>query len=189
MPGSLPLMKPGWFVAPIIAVTLLTACGQPNASDTPGAGGVATTAPSPTPAAPSPQPVATAANITTPCTKGQPKTLADGLRIQDSKCGSGAEATRGSSIKVKYVGKLTTGKVFDSSAKHGGKPFPVRIGVGAVIPGWDEGVPGMRVGGVRLLTIPPALGYGSTGAGPIPPNSTLEFTITLVAVSPAPSPS
>jgi len=168
---------------------LLTGCGKPNASETPGAAAVQSPAPSPTPVAASPAPIATAAAITTPCTKGQTKTLVDGLQIQDSKCGKGAVAARGSSIKVTYVGRLSTGKIFDSSAKHGGKPFPVRIGVGAVIPGWDEGVPGMRVGGVRRLIIPPALGYGSTGAGPIPPNSTLEFTITLVGVSPAPSPS
>jgi FKBP-type peptidyl-prolyl cis-trans isomerase len=182
-------MKSSWFIAPVLAISLLTACGQPNASDTPGASAVQSPAPSPTPAAVSPAPIATAAAITTPCTKGQTKTLVDGLQIKDSKCGKGPEATRGSSIKVKYVGKLATGKVFDSSAKHGGKPFPVTIGVGAVIPGWDEGVPGMRVGGIRRLIIPPSLGYGSTGAGPIPPNSTLEFTITLVGVSPTPSPS
>jgi FKBP-type peptidyl-prolyl cis-trans isomerase len=84
---------------------------------------------------------------------------------------------------VKYVGKLSSGKVFDSSAKHGGKPYSTRIGVGAAIPGLDEGVPGMRVGGVRNLLIPPALAFGSSGAGSIPPNATIEFTIKLLAVS------
>jgi FKBP-type peptidyl-prolyl cis-trans isomerase len=90
---------------------------------------------------------------------------------------------------VKYVGKLATGQVFDSSRRHGNKPFKTPIGMNAVIPGWDEGVPGMRVGGVRMLTIPPALGYGASGAGTIPPNSTLEFKIRLVGVVPSPSPS
>jgi FKBP-type peptidyl-prolyl cis-trans isomerase len=166
----------------MVAVALGAACGRPNASDTPGANLLGAGA-SPTAQPPSPTPIATAAAVTTPCTKGQTKTTPDGVRINDSKCGTGAEATRGSSIKVKYVGKLASGKIFDSSARHGGKPYSTRIGVGAVIPGWDEGVPGMRVGGVRNLLIPPALAYGSTGAGSIPPNATIEFTIKLVAVS------
>jgi hypothetical protein len=179
-----------YFALLILVVVLSTACGDPNASDTPGAG-LATnnpvaSQPSPTP---TPAPLVTAAAVTTPCTKGQIKTTVDGVKIRDSKCGSGPEATRGSSIDVKYVGKLASGKVFDSSAQHGGKPFSTPIGVGAVIPGWDEGVPGMRVGGVRTLIIPPALGYGTSGVGTIPPNSTLQFTISLVGVKPGPSPS
>jgi FKBP-type peptidyl-prolyl cis-trans isomerase len=177
------------FVLPLaITMFVLVACGQPNASDTPGAAGPPTANPSPT-AAPSPTALATPAVITTPCTKGQTKTTIDGLRINDSKCGTGPEATRGSVIEVKYVAKLATGKVFYSTAKHGNKPFKTPLGVGAVIPGWDEGIPGMRVGGVRLLTVPPALGFGQTGAGPIPPHSTLVFTIKLVGVTPGPSPS
>ena len=182
-------MRSRWLAISIVVLALLVSCGEPNPSETPGAAPLPTTTASPTPTVPEPSPLASAANISTPCTKGQTKTVAGGLKIKDLKCGSGAEAERGSSIEVKYVGKLSSGKVFDSSAKHGGKPLPVRIGFQAVIPGWDEGVPGMRVGGVRQLIIPPALAYGSSGAGPIPPNSTLDFTITLVAVSPAPSPS
>ncbi|MDP9225992.1 MAG: FKBP-type peptidyl-prolyl cis-trans isomerase [Actinomycetota bacterium] len=168
------------FAVAMIAGALGAACGQPNASDTPGANLLGA---GPSTTAPSPSPIATAAAVTTSCTKGQTKIIPGGERVNDSKCGTGAEATRGSSIQVKYVGKLSSGKVFDSSAKHGGKPYSTRIGVGAVIPGWDEGVPGMRVGGVRNLLIPPALAYGSTGAGSIPPNATIEFTIKLVAVS------
>jgi FKBP-type peptidyl-prolyl cis-trans isomerase len=165
-----------------LVFALLASCGQPNASDTPGAAQVSTSSPA-TQAQPSPQPIATAAAVTTPCTKGKTETTPNGVRIVDSKCGSGKEATRGSAIKVKYVGKLDTGKVFDSTAKHGGKPYQTRIAVGAVIPGWDEGVPGMRVGGVRHLLIPPTMAYGSTGAGAIPPNATIEFTIKLVGVT------
>jgi FKBP-type peptidyl-prolyl cis-trans isomerase len=178
-------------VALLMASFLVASCGQPNQSDTPGAGAAApTTVASPTPTAPSPQALATPANITTPCTKGATKRTVDGLSIKDTKCGKGAEATRGSVIQVKYVGKLATGQVFDATSKHPGKkPSKFPIGVGRVIGGWDEGVPGMRVGGVRELTIPPALGYGQAGQGPIPPNSTLEFTITLVGVKPGPSPS
>lgn len=164
-----------------VAIALMASCGKPNANDTPGANGLGA---APTTAAPpSPTPIPTAAAVTTPCTHGQTKTTVDGVRINDSKCGTGAEATRGSSIKVKYVGKLSSGKVFDSSAKQGGKPYSTRIGVGAVIPGWDEGVPGMRVGGVRNLLIPPQMAYGASGAGAIPPNATIEFTIKLVAVT------
>jgi FKBP-type peptidyl-prolyl cis-trans isomerase len=177
-----------WSALLVLLVVLSAACGDPNASDTPGAG-LVTNDPLASQPTPTPAPLATAAAVTTLCTKGQTKTTVGGVRIRDSKCGSGPEATRGSSIKVKYVGKLATGQVFDSSARHGGKPFPTRIGVGAVIPGWDEGVPGMRVGGIRTLVIPPALAYGSSGAGTIPPNSTLEFTITLLSVKPGPSPS
>jgi hypothetical protein len=193
-PGRLPpVKKTGSFaVALVTASFLVISCGQPNASDTPGAGAAPpTTVASPTPTAPSPEALATPATITTPCTKGATKTTVDGLSIKDTKCGNGPEATRGSVIAVKYVGKLPTGKVFDSTAKHPGKkPTKFPIGVGAVIGGWDEGVPGMRVGGVRILTIPPALAYGSGGRPPvIPPNSTLEFTISLVGVKPGPSPS
>jgi FK506-binding nuclear protein len=172
----------------VVAIALLTACGDPNASDTPGAIASLTPAGSqatPTPT-PQPQPAVTAAKITTACTKGKIKTTPGGVKIKDSKCGTGKEATRGSVIKVKYVGKLSSGKVFDSSAKHGGKPVKFPIGVGQVIPGWDEAIPGMRVGGVRTLVIPPAMAYGSSRAGTIPPNSTLVFQVKLLGVLGAP---
>ena len=182
------MKRAGCLLLWVVVVTMFAACGDPNPSDTPGAG-LATTNAAASQPSPTPTPLATAATITTPCTKGQTKTTIDGLRIRDTKCGTGPEATRGSTIKVKYVGKLATGQVFDSSKRHGNKPFKTPIGMNAVIPGWDEGVPGMRVGGVRMLTIPPALGYGASGAGTIPPNSTLEFKIRLVGVVPSPSPS
>lgn len=100
----------------------------------------------------------------------------------DVKPGKGAEAKAGDHIKVHYVGKLTDGKVFDSSRKRD-KPFEFDLGKGKVIKGWDEGVAGMKVGGVRKLTIPPHLAYGSRGAAPvIPPNATLEFEVELLDV-------
>ncbi|MEA2508562.1 MAG: FKBP-type peptidyl-prolyl cis-trans isomerase FkpA [Actinomycetota bacterium] len=173
-------------LAAVVAVLILASCGQPNISDTPGAAPAASNTPAPTQAAPTPTaaPAPTAAAITTPCTKGKTITTPNGVKVTDAKCGKGAEATRGSTIKVLYVGKLSSGKVFDASSRHGNKPLKILIGQGAVIPGWDEAVPGMRVGGVRDLTIPPAMAYGSSGAGTaIPPNATIEFRIKLVGVT------
>jgi FK506-binding nuclear protein len=167
-------------VLTLLVTALLAACGQPNASDVPGA--LAPSSPSSPSPTPTLSPPPTAAKITTPCTHGQTKLTPNRVRVRDTRCGTGAEATRGSVISVKYVGKLATGQVFDSTKRHGGKPYTSPIGVGRVIPGWDEGVPGMRVGGVRQLVIPPAMAYGQSGAGPIPPNATLVFTIKLVKV-------
>jgi FKBP-type peptidyl-prolyl cis-trans isomerase len=173
-------------MAALVAILIMASCGQPNASDTPGAASGPSNSSAPTQAAPTPTPAPapTAAAITTPCTKGKTVTTPNGVKVTDTKCGKGPEATRGSTIKVLYVGKLSSGKVFDASSKHGNKPLPLVIGKGEVIPGWDEGVPGMHVGGVRDLVIPPAMGYGAAGAGSaIPPNSTIEFRIKLVGVS------
>jgi len=102
----------------------------------------------------------------------------------DLHVGSGAAAKAGDNVRVHYVGKLTDGTTFDSSRDRG-QPFDFALGAGQVIPGWDEGVVGMRVGGLRKLTVPPALGYGAQGAGDkIPPNATLIFTIELLAINP-----
>ena len=109
-------------------------------------------------------------------------TLPDGLKSGDITPGSGAAAGANSSVVVEYTGWLQDGTSFDSSRKAGGMPFPVQLGAGAVIHGWDEGVPGMKVGGVRRLVIPPSLGYGAQAQGPIPANSTLTFDIELLAV-------
>ena len=107
---------------------------------------------------------------------------ASGLEIEDIKEGDGAEAKSGNQVDVHYVGTLTNGKKFDSSRDRG-KPFSFRLGGGQVIKGWDEGVAGMRIGGLRKLTIPSTLGYGERGFPPvIPANATLVFEVELIAV-------
>ena len=105
----------------------------------------------------------------------------------DLRSGTGAEATAGRRVTVNYTGWLyspsgTDGKgaQFDTSANRG--PFSFTLGRGEVIAGWDRGVAGMHVGGLRRLVIPPELAYGASGNGPIPPNATLVFDIELVAV-------
>lgn len=101
--------------------------------------------------------------------------------------GSGAEAMTGRSVTVNYTGWLYSansqdnkGSQFDSSV--GRQPFGFVLGAGAVISGWDRGVVGMRVGGLRRLVIPPELGYGNQSNGPIPANSTLVFEVELLSV-------
>ena len=104
------------------------------------------------------------------------------LIIEDLKVGDGAEAVKGKNVTVHYVGTLTNGNKFDSSRDRGqGFPFP--LGGGRVIKGWDQGVAGMKVGGLRKLTIPPELAYGDRGFPPvIPPGSTLVFEVELLSV-------
>jgi peptidylprolyl isomerase len=113
--------------------------------------------------------------ITVP--KGEPPA---GLQIKDLKEGDGATAQSGDNVTVDYVGvAYSTGKEFDASWDRG-EPFPFQLGAGQVIPGWDQGVAGMKVGGRRELTIPPDLAYGETGAPPdIGPNETLIFVVDL----------
>lgn len=104
------------------------------------------------------------------------------LTVTDLVVGSGPEATTGSTVSVNYVGALPDGTVFDASANHGGA-FTFPLGAGQVIRGWDEGVKGMKVGGKRLLVIPPALAYGDQAVGGvIPANATLVFEVELVGV-------
>lgn len=104
------------------------------------------------------------------------------LIIEDVKVGEGTEAKAGNTVVVHYTGTLTDGSKFDSS-KDRNEPFRFRLGAGQVIKGWDQGVAGMKVGGVRNLTIPPELGYGSRGAGGvIPPNAVLKFEVELLDV-------
>lgn len=103
------------------------------------------------------------------------------LEIADITVGTGATAAAGDFLTVHYTGSLTNGTVFDSSV--GRTPFSFRLGAGAVIAGWDQGLVGMRVGGRRRLTIPPSLGYGSQAVGSIPPNSTLRFDVELLSIA------
>ena len=107
---------------------------------------------------------------------------ASGLYIQDLTVGTGDEATSGTTVIVHYEGWLSNGTKFDSSRDRD-EPFSFLLGAGRVIRGWDEGVAGMRVGGIRKLVIPPTLGYGVGGSLPtIPGNATLVFDIELLEV-------
>ena len=109
-------------------------------------------------------------------------TTASGLVIEELISGEGAEACAGQMVSVHYTGWLTDGTKFDSS-KDRNEPFEFALGARHVIAGWDEGVQGMKIGGTRKLTIPPALGYGTRGAGGvIPPNATLVFEVELLGL-------
>jgi len=107
-------------------------------------------------------------------------TTASGLQYEEIKISSGATAKAWNLVSVHYTGWLTDGSKFDSS-KDRNEPFDFNLGAGQVIKGWDEGVQGMQVGGIRKLTIPAALGYGARGAGGvIPPNATLVFEVEFL---------
>jgi FKBP-type peptidyl-prolyl cis-trans isomerase FkpA len=109
-------------------------------------------------------------------------TTPSGLVYEDINLGEGEAACAGQQVSVHYTGWLTDGTKFDSS-KDRNDPFDFPLGAGHVIRGWDEGVQGMKVGGVRKLTIPPQLGYGARGAGGvIPPNATLVFEVELLKI-------
>lgn len=139
----------------------------------------ATPAPTATPTlqiTPTPQPVEQSSSQS-----GTMVTMSDGLKIQDLKVGEGKEAKTGDTVTVNYLGTLENGTKFDSSYDRN-QPFTTQIGVGAVIKGWDEGIPGMKIGGKRKLIIPAELGYGAQAAGTIPPNSVLIFEVELLAI-------
>ena len=108
-------------------------------------------------------------------------TTPSGLQYDDPVEGSGAAPQNGQTVQVHYTGWLLDGTKFDSS-KDRGQPFEFQLGAGRVIRGWDEGVATMKVGGKRILVIPPELGYGGRGIGPIPPNSTLKFEVELLGI-------
>jgi FKBP-type peptidyl-prolyl cis-trans isomerase FkpA len=156
-----------WSAAAALAALLVGGCRReaaPGAAQSPESGPVATT-----------RTLGTATNKPV-------VTTASGLQYIDVKEGTGAAARAGNAVSVHYTGWLTDGRKFDSSRDRG-QPFGFQLGTGRVIKGWDEGVAGMKVGGVRKLIIPPALGYGSRGAGGvIPPEATLIFEVELVGV-------
>jgi FKBP-type peptidyl-prolyl cis-trans isomerase FkpA len=110
-------------------------------------------------------------------------TTAASILIEDLLVGEGQQATGpGQFVTVHYTGWLENGTEFDSSRRR--EPFSFPLGVGYVIPGWDQGLVGMCIGGKRRLTIPPALGYGASGMGKvIPPNAVLVFEIELLEIS------
>ena len=99
-----------------------------------------------------------------------------GLYYEDIATGSGDPAAAGHEVEVAYTGWLTDGTTFDSGA------FSFVLGAGGVVRGFDEGVTGMRVGGIRRIIIPPALGYGSQGSGPVPPDSIMIFRIEVLSI-------
>ena len=113
------------------------------------------------------------------------------LQVNDLKVGTGATLEPGDTVTMSYVGALQDGTVFDSTDAHGGTPLTLVVAAdgslhtqdgGGLIPGWSQGVAGMKEGGQRVLIIPPSLGYGAQAYGPIPANSTLIFEINLLKV-------
>jgi len=167
-----------------LTLTVASGCTQPttgkkSGQTAPPAGknategaAAASTTPSPTSASPKPAGA-----------EKQGAEPAEGkLQITDLVVGTGKVAETGKSVTVHYRGTLADGTEFDSSHKHG-EPFSFPLGAGKVIPGWDEGVKGMKVGGKRKLVVPPDMAYGSRGAGGvIPPNATLTFEVELLDV-------
>jgi peptidylprolyl isomerase len=178
-------------LAALAATALIAGCGSSGDSSTITVGAenksdealaeksAPTTSTSTTAAAKTPTsgPLSKEPHIATP--SGPPPTK---LVTKDLIKGTGAEAKTGSTVAVNYVGALyKTGKVFDASWKRN-EPFSFTLGKGQVIPGWEQGVVGMKVGGRRELIIPSALGYGAKGSPPsIPPNETLIFIVDLLS--------
>ena len=177
----------------------LTACGSsssapgivlaPSAGATVGTGTAVTTTPTTTTPTTT-TPTATTPKPPSPLSKKPVIAVPSGappksLVVKDLIKGTGATAKTGSSVTVNYVGVLYKGgKEFDSSWKTGAPFAPFTLGQGAVIPGWDQGLVGMRVGGRRELIIPPSLAYGAKGSAPvIPPNATLIFVVDLLGAS------
>ncbi len=106
--------------------------------------------------------------------------LSSGMYIREVTVGTGATVVAGQQVSVFYTGWLANGSQFGTNSTDA-TPFVFKLGAGVVIPGWDQGVAGMKVGGTRQLIIPPSLAYGDQAAGPIPPNSNLVFSVRVVS--------
>ena len=132
---------------------------------------------------PTEKPVSALINSTGTSTQPTMKNISTikGLEIYDLQVGTGIEAVAGKKVTAHYVGTLSDGTKFDSSLDRG-QPFEFNLGAGQVIKGWDVGIAGMKVGGVRALVISPELGYGAQAIGAIPANSTLVFQVQLLGV-------
>ena len=113
-----------------------------------------------------------------PTAKGEKKTTESGVVYETVREGTGAVAKSGQTVMVHYTGTFDDGRIFDTS--KGKDPFRTRIGTGEVIKGWDEAIPGMKIGEIRKLTVPPSAGYGALGKGSVPPNATLHFEVELI---------
>ena len=161
----------------VVAGLVVVGCGSSSDSSTGSGESTATTTESSSPEASGGE--KTKPKVTVP-TGAPPKKL----EVKELEEGSGAEAKSGDEVTVQYVGvNYKNGKEFDSSWSRN-EPFSFTLGAGEVIPGWDQGVEGMKVGGRRELIIPPELAYGETGAPPaIGPNETLVFVIDLLEVN------
>lgn len=172
---------------------LLSACGgslDPGPLPTATSQSPVAVSPSSAPTTtPSTTPTATPSICSSPATSATyqlpgARVLAGNLQVKDETLGTGKTAKVGDKISVNYTGSLTDGTVFDkSTADNGGKPISFTLSSSNVIPGWVEGIAGMRVGGTRELVIPAALGYGCPANHTIPADSTLIFTVQLVGVS------
>lgn len=156
----------------LAAVLLVYGCTKPPGATTPAGQPEQPTAPTEDKALQAAQELGTK-------TTNAVTTTPSGLRYIDVKSGEGAAAKEGETAVVHYTGWLVSGKKFDSS-KDRNQPFSFVIGARQVIKGWDEGVAGMKPGGIRKLIVTPELGYGDRGIGPIPPNSTLIFEVELL---------
>jgi FKBP-type peptidyl-prolyl cis-trans isomerase len=185
------LMKKHLFILLAIASVLgafLAGCEQPKVNDDTAKPTTTTPEdkPAATPEAPAASPATGVAGPEAPKTEAAPASgmvkTSSGLQYEDTKIGEGEPAKSGDTVSMHYTGWLYTdgkqGEKFDSSVDRG-KPFETQIGVGRVIPGWDEGVPGMKPGGKRTLIIPAELGYGAQGTrdGTIPGGATLKFEV------------
>jgi peptidylprolyl isomerase len=171
----------------LCCAVLLAACGGSSKKNETAATPHKTAASTPTPTAPpvgkvkvtgalgaKPKVVITPINATPPAR----------LVKKDIAKGHGKKAKPGDTVTVQYDGVLYENSTEFDASWNRGTPFSFPLGAGKVIPGWDKGVVGMKVGGRRVLTIPPNLGYGPNGAGPIPPNSTLVFVVDMLKIKP-----
>jgi peptidylprolyl isomerase len=172
------------------AVTLAACANSQVASSYPPGDGPTYPAPNPAGVSAAPQRACTAddikvsgdfgtkPSITVPDTCGAPTTLV----VKDLRVGTGPQAATGSTVQTNYDLVTWSDKV-DQQNTFGAQPYPVTVGQGKVIPGWEQGLAGMKQGGRRLIVIPPDLGYGGSGSGRIKPNETLVYVVDVVQVS------
>jgi peptidylprolyl isomerase len=185
-PAALLRAKLTILTAALILGAGVAACGDDDESADSGSESAATATPTETAAAADLEALVqgttkkTDAKPEFPSPAGDPPTE---LVVRDIVKGNGPKAKAGDTLTMQYVGvSWSNGQQFDASW-DAGQPFPFQLGAGMVIPGWDRGMEGMQQGGRRLLVIPPDLGYGPSGSGPIGPNETLVFVVDLVEIS------